>query len=367
MATALDRLWDKYHRGSIDRRELMKGIAALTGGALASKIGGASAAAAPGIAPAMSINHVNIGVKDVKRTADFYAAVFGARPQASGGPMSQTMSFPAAKPGFGSWVSIGSTGGVSRAGIDGWDGTPGVITHVGYGVTIPNTDFPKIAEQVTKRFPTHKMPSLFKTEAAGQECMMFDPDGIAYQLIPIDHNGTLAGYSKETGLKLTGAQGPQDMAAKAPVVANALAPATSLSHVHLDVHDIKRTMEYYSVVFGAVPKQTTGPKNQTMYFPGAKAGYGSWLSLSQVDANTKPGYNHVGYGTPVPQEKYKMVEEELKKRWPDIKPPHWFITEAAGIELYFFDPDGISVQIIQMDHNGELTGYDAKTGAKLKG
>jgi catechol 2,3-dioxygenase-like lactoylglutathione lyase family enzyme len=146
-----------------------------------------------------------------------------------------------------------------------------------------------------------------------------------------------------------------------------LAPAVSINHVHYYVKNIKRTMEFYSTVLGAKPKQTTGPKNQTMTLPGAKPGSGCWLSFTEVDANTPASINHAGYGVTVPQSQYRAIGDELKKRFPGIKPePRWFISEAAGIELYFVDPDGLSVQIIQQGHNGELTGYDAKTGEKIK-
>ena len=145
-----------------------------------------------------------------------------------------------------------------------------------------------------------------------------------------------------------------------------LAPCMSINHVHLDVHNIKRTMEFYSTVLGAKPRQTTGPNNQTMYLPGARPGSGSWLSLTQIDASKPAGINHAGYGVKVPTSKFPEINEEIKKRFPDIKPGRTFISEAAGMELYFFDPDGISLQVIQMDHNGELTGYSKETGEKLK-
>jgi catechol 2,3-dioxygenase-like lactoylglutathione lyase family enzyme len=146
-----------------------------------------------------------------------------------------------------------------------------------------------------------------------------------------------------------------------------LAPAMSISHVHYYVHNIKRSMEFYSTVLGAKPKQSTGPTNQTMTLPGAKPGTGCWLSFTQIDAKTPASINHAGYGVKVPQSQYKALGEELKKRFPDIKPePRWFISEAAGIELYFVDPDGLSVQIIQQEHNGELTGFNKDTGEKIK-
>lgn len=175
----------------------------------------------------------------------------------------------------------------------------------------------------------------------------------------INRRQLLTGLALATGGALVG--NPQTaQAMDAP-----LAPCLSINHVHLDVHNIKRAMEFYSTVLGAKPKQTTGPNYQTMYLPGAHPGFGSWLSLTQIDANAQAGINHAAYGVKVPQSKFPEIAEELKKRYPDLKPPRTFISEAAGMEIYFYDPDGISVQVIQMDHNGEVTGYSKETGEKL--
>src|SRR5262249_1837427 len=154
--------------------------------------------------------------------------------QANPVPTTATMYFPGARRDSGMWASIGSMGGASRQGSDGWDGTPGVVTHVGYGVTMPNTDYPQVAAEVKKRFPNTKEPSLAKAEAGGQECMLFDSDGIAFQLIPVEHNGTLKGYSKETGKKLTGADGPPDrMLTAQGEKSTAVAPALSINHLSI--------------------------------------------------------------------------------------------------------------------------------------
>lgn len=344
--------WD-----AADRRSVLKGMALAAGGAMA---GGAARAAAPGIVPAMTINHVNFGVADVKRTADYYAAVLGAKVQAAPIPTVQTMYFPGARPGHGMWASIGSSGGESRKGIDGWDGTPGVITHVGYGVAGANTDYPRIAAEVTKRFPGLQPPSLFKTEAAGQECMIFDPDGIAFQLIPIEHNGTLAGYSKETGLKNTGAAGPQDKALTDKGKPGGIAPAMGFNHLALDVRDLKRSMEFYSVVLGATPGYTwTYNKMHTMTLPGAQKGAGAWISLNEVGPDKKTGYHHLAYGLDPQSDMAKIAADVTKRfpvdktRFPDKKDPNVYkMVDWPGMDI--FDPDGINFQLFQLGYDGVL-------------
>jgi hypothetical protein len=48
-----------------------------------------------------------------------------------------------------------------------------------------------------------------------------------------------------------------------------------------------------------------------------------------------------------------------------VKEPDLFSSAAAGHEIYAWDPDGISFQLIAIDDNGELSGWDPKTGERL--
>lgn len=374
MAAKHETLLDRYGRGGLDRRQLLKGMALATGGAL---VGGSFEAHAQGtgLAPAMSINHVNVGVKDVKRSVAFYSALLGAKPQAAGANgASQTMYIPGAKPGLGYWMNLNAAapGGMSRKGIDGWDGTPGVYTHVGFGVTMSTKEFPRIAEEIKKRFPEVKPPNLFKTEAAGQEMMLFDPDGTAIQLVQIEHNGTLTGFSKDTGEKL-GPLPDKALTDKGPP--GGLAPAMSINHLNIGVKDLKRSTEFYATVLGAKIKDTL-PIIATMYLPGATPTSGSWLSLTTLGGPSragvdgwdgKPGmYTHAAYGVTIPTKEFPRVAAEIKKQFPEIKQPNLFMTESAGQECVIFDPDGTPIQLIQIEHQGTLTGYSAKTGEKIK-
>ena len=367
MAEELDRLLNQYAVGQLSRRQLLKGLALGTGGVVLAVKGARAHAQSEAVAPAMSINHVNVGVKDPKRSAEFYSALLGARPQASTQGV-ETMYFPGANEGSGLWLSLSKPPDSpdARKGSDGWDGTPGMYTHVGFGVTTSTSEFPRIAAEVKTRFPDIKQPNLFMTDAAGQEIVIFDPGGTPIQLIQIEHNGTLTGYSRETGEKVMGTL--PDKAAGAPAQSAALAPAMSINHVNIGVKDLKRSIEFYSDLLGAKPKDS-GPTIQTMYLPGAKEGFGSWLSLTTLPPGSAsregsdgwdgtPGlYTHVGFGVTTPTSEFPRIAAEIKMRFPDIKQPNLFTSPAAGQEIVIFDPDGTPIQLIQIEHQGTLSGY----------
>jgi catechol 2,3-dioxygenase-like lactoylglutathione lyase family enzyme len=371
-----DRLADRLDQRMIDRRQLLKGLTLAAGSAL---VGSRTDAQTTALAPAMSINHVNVGVKDPGRSAEFYAALLGAKPQALSQGTPRTMYFPGATASSGLWISLSPLPRTpdERKNSDGWTGTPGIYTHVGFGVTIPTREFPRVAAEIKQRFPEIRQPNLFMTEAAGQENGIFDPDGTPIQLIQIEHNGTLTGYSKETGEK----KGPlPDKAAEARGAApTGLAPAMSINHVNIGVKDLKRSAEFYSVLLGAKPKASGGAAIQTMYLPGATENSGSWLSLTASTpgvGNTRKGsdgwdgtpglYTHVGFGVAIPSKEFPRVAAEIKKQFPSIKAPNLFMTPAAGQECVIFDPDGTAIQLIQIEHQGTLTGYSTTTGEKIK-
>jgi predicted enzyme related to lactoylglutathione lyase len=353
MTAELDLLLNQYNGGQLNRRQVLQGLALAAGGVLA---GDAAEAQTSGsaLAPAMSINYVNLIVSDVKRSAVFYASVIGAKPQESG-PKIQTMSLPGAQKGLGSWLSIDAVGAESA---DGAGDKAGVISHVGYGVTNPASDFPRIAAEIKKRFPNVKPPTTWVSER-GQEIMIFDPDGVPFQLIQVDNNGTL-GKNSTAGNVIVPEEAP-------------LVNAMSINHAQISgLKDFKRTMEFYSFVIGAKAKDSMGePHSLTVSLPGSKPERGYWLSLSSsagfAGGAAKANYDHIGYGvtfTPCDSStirrqttydactEYPRIAEGIRERFPDVKPVHLFVSLQDGFECYIYDPDSIGVQLITIHHEG---------------
>src|SRR5262245_49410657 len=62
-----------------------------------------------------------------------------------------------------------------------------------------------------------------------------------------------------------------------------LAPAASINHMHIEVSDLKKAVEWYAVVLGGTAV-TVNPKAgmTTMNLPGTAPGRGQWLSISEA-------------------------------------------------------------------------------------
>lgn len=184
----------------------------------------------------------------------------------------------------------------------------------------------------------------------------------------INRRQLLTGVALVAGSAVAGQVGIA-FAADAPLL-----PASSINHLHIEVSDIKKSTEFYSVVYGA--KLAAAYEGaQTLILPGAKPGFGSWLSLSTRRVDDKNEYDktkgkvghlsHVGFGTKVPMEEFPRIAGEIKKRFPNVQMPTTPITEQAGQEMYVFDPDGIAIQQIRVEFNAWGTIGNALPGGPL--
>lgn len=338
MTHKVDQLLRQFENGQIDRRQLLRGVALVAGTVVAGKISTAIAADAP-LLPALSLNHLHIEVSDVKKSTEFYSVVYGAKLAASY-EGAQTLILPSAKPGFGSWISLSTRRVDAKNEYDKTQGKVGHLSHVGFGTNVPIKEFPRIAKEVKARFPNVAMPNTPITEQAGQEMYVFDPDGIAFQMIPVAFNawGTITNAMPGGPLM--------------PGIA-------SINHVHLEVVDPKKSVEFYTSIYGAKPLPGAGG---LVEFPGAKKGFGMWANITTGRADTEMKYDHtdgkpgqiahVGFGTTTPREQYTKVAEAIAKRFPNVKKPTTPITPQAGQEMYIFDPDGFPIQMIPVEFNG---------------
>lgn len=190
MARGIDDLMDQYDRGALTRRQLVTGLfAALSAGALPAP---AQAQSPTPLAPARSINHLHFAVSDHQKSADFYAALFGAKIKDRGKTL-WTMTFPNSTSSMGSWISLEKASEGHK---------PGTYNHMGIGVDLPNPDSTKrLADEINKRFPFAKARPTGPMDPkggnqGGRSIYMYDPDGLYMQLNAPKDDGWLPDSSK---------------------------------------------------------------------------------------------------------------------------------------------------------------------------
>jgi catechol 2,3-dioxygenase-like lactoylglutathione lyase family enzyme len=179
----LHQLLEQYDSGTLNRRQLLKGLALLaSSGSLAVEAEIADAQTkATAIAPVVSINHVHIEVSHIKKSAEFYSALLGATPREAG-PGIFTMRLPNNTSRFGSWISLVDPSGPGAASA----GKPGTYNHVGYGVDLSNAR--RIVDEIKKEWPEIKTAEPNRTD----QLYVYDPDGLPLQLMTAAHDGYIA-------------------------------------------------------------------------------------------------------------------------------------------------------------------------------
>lgn len=140
MFQAIDQLITAYEKGTFTRRQLLSGLAALG-------LGGTSLSAAQQRAPGGSvrINHVNLRVSNLQRSADFYEKIFNTG-------VRHAATYTAVDVGAGSFVpylSLQSDANVATEGRSRfpsrWQTSlttkPGIFEHV--AIEVDNFDYDK--------------------------------------------------------------------------------------------------------------------------------------------------------------------------------------------------------------------------------
>ncbi len=152
MLESVNRLLQRYESGRLTRRELLAGIALLSGATVSSAQGS--------VLRARNLNHVNVRVTDVPRSEAFYRKVFG---------------LPANRPVIGAAFALDLPGGgfislcpvtTKTCGAN-EEGRPGEIDHFAIGVE--NFDAAKVVAKLKT--------AGISAEESGGSVWIKDPDG----------------------------------------------------------------------------------------------------------------------------------------------------------------------------------------------
>ena len=175
MMQAFERVLDQYERGVLNRRQLLGALAMLAvpsaAPAQSPTPGGAAAMA---VSPALTINHVHLDVSNVERSIKFYSDVLGAVVRDTS-PGNATITLP----GRPTWISLTQTKEKPH------------YNHAGYGVKFDTAK--RIAADINKMYPSSKARETGPTVNGPntRSVYLYDPDGIYFQIVPIDDDGWL--------------------------------------------------------------------------------------------------------------------------------------------------------------------------------
>ena len=160
MTDSFDTLLSQYEDGQLTRRQLLGAMAAI---ALP-----AAGSAQPGRFWARSLNHVNVGVADVARSAAFYRELLGLPPRQYIVGDSFALDFP-----DGGLISLCPTEG-GNCSLTASDAVPGEIDH--FGVGIENFEADRVASDL-------EAAGVAGVRRAGATSVLVpDPDGLIVQL-----------------------------------------------------------------------------------------------------------------------------------------------------------------------------------------
>jgi catechol 2,3-dioxygenase-like lactoylglutathione lyase family enzyme len=370
---AVDRLLKEYEGGQITRRNLIISFSAL----VMARPGIAQARKPPIVARAL--NHMTLTVSDPKRSLEFYQGLFGMPIQARQGPtvilrigsgpqfMALSPGGPNAMPGINHFCMLVDDFNVDRMlkiledhGVTKSDPpTPGAGGPAGGGLTGGPM-------KVRIRMRGEDVGGAKK---GTPEMYVGDPDGIVLQLQDRKYCGG-AGYL-----------GDVCSASAEPAPRKGLIAARDFSHFTLSVSNQPRSMAFYQGLFGMpiqahqgpLPIIAVGSGPQFLALAGPAGGANAPAAAGRGGANTAsapPRTPNIGHACLTmqgfnPDKVLKTLAEFGVKPRGDATGPVGPLMSYVSVrredrggsregtpELYFTDPDGITIQLQDVSYCG---------------
>jgi catechol 2,3-dioxygenase-like lactoylglutathione lyase family enzyme len=296
--------------------------------------------------PAKYFNHFMLNVSDVQRSVDFYQGLFGMPIQAR----------------QGSTVLLRVGNGPQFLGLMPAGSNPPSISHFGLAVDSFNPDrvlAALAAQGVTKAAPGDPGPAggpmkvRLTMRGNTPEIFLGDPDGLIVQIQD-------ASYA--------GGTGPMGATVKVePSAKKGLLAVADMSHATIQVGDSDRTVAFYQALFGirvqghqapagsdASPFYGIGQGPQFLMFLGAAPGRGGAPPTprpARIDhmCMSMKGFNSEAVTKTLNSYGLK-TQGQGEPRGPmmtyiSLRMPNRGGSEGGTPELYFIDPDGLSVQL----------------------
>jgi catechol 2,3-dioxygenase-like lactoylglutathione lyase family enzyme len=297
-------------------------------------VAGQSGSEFTAVAPAGTINHLQIRVRDPQKSFEFYMKLFGGH-LIDTSPNGWTMMLADTE----QWLSFGRI-------PEGSDAKPGTLDHAGIGIDLPEDPEP-LRQALKKAFAGGNVRSPGKPGDLTHDRSIYlnDPDGFSLQLISTKDDGHLPSADETPAASRTPATG--------------FVRFRSLNHLSLTVSNREASRDFYARLLGTtVRDQNPGQINLTL--PGA----GAWISLLQANprfAVPAGNLHHLGVGIDYPSDILGIdaFRERLRAAFPygDVRSPG---EPSPSMEanhnrsVYVTDPDGVSLQLVTSTDDGWL-------------
>jgi catechol 2,3-dioxygenase-like lactoylglutathione lyase family enzyme len=316
--------------------------------------GGRALAQAPAAPPirVRGLSQMTLTVSDVKKSLDFYQALFGMPIQARHGStvllrIGSGPQFVALKP-----AAAGERPSISAFGmaVEGFNADRVVKILIEHGVTPAESP----------QGPIGAMKVRMTTRDGTPEIFVGDPSGIVFQL----HDVSYCGGSGALGITCRNVE---------PAPAKGLLAMRDMSHFTIGVADAQRTVAFYQGLFGMpvqvsqgpTPAYAVGPGVHFLMFTGGGGARGAAPGGGRGGAPRGPAIDHacMGMDNFNPETVTKILADfgikpqQGGQRDPlvtyiSMRMPNRGGAENGTPELYLTDPDGLPIQIQDVKYCG---------------
>ena len=135
--------------------------------------------------------------------------------------------------------------------------------------------------------------------------------------------------------------------------ATPIAPGLTLNHIHIDVVDLDKSIQFYGDLFGATIRDRSPGGSATLSLPGKP----TWISLTTT-SEANGHYNHVGFGIDFDAAKgdAERLAGEINAKYPEsnAQPVGPTVSGPNTRSVYLYDPSGIRFQIVPKEDDGWL-------------
>jgi catechol 2,3-dioxygenase-like lactoylglutathione lyase family enzyme len=295
-----------------------------------------------GVAPALSINHWQVHVSDLKQSQEFYSKLLGARVIDTSGN-TWTSKIPDANV----WLSLTKAQGTDPT--TGLSSKPGMF-ELGIGIELTPKNAGHVRSALKQALPMATIVSPGTPGAPGYDRVIYvdHPDGIRLRLVSSKDDGHLLKADRVPAVPRTPRTGVVTM--------------RNFNHINVTHRDGDASVAFYSTVLGAtVRERAANGRGATMTVAGGPfwLRFGIGRDPAKVVSLRQPiegNIDHPGLGIEITPDTADALRAKITAAFPNNKvySPGTPAQDIYTRSIYIVDPDGLLYQMIGFQDAGEL-------------